>query len=73
MIYIPEPHPPLGSKERMRNYFSDALVEVPENYNPHEVADAFLEELESWITYHADCKATYESVKVALRKRISET
>lgn len=73
MTYIPEPSPPFGSKERMRNYFSDALGEVSENYNPHEVADAFLEELESWITYHADCKATYESVKVALRKRISET
>lgn len=73
MTYIPEPYPPFGSKERMRNYFSDVFSEVPENYNPHEVADAFLEELESWITYHADCKATYESVKVALRKRISET
>jgi hypothetical protein len=73
MTYIPEPSPSFGSKERMKDYFSDALAEVPENYNPHEVADAFLEELESWITYHADCKATYESVRIALRKRVSET
>lgn len=73
MIYIPEPSPPFGTKERMKDYFSDTLAEVPENYNPHEVADAFLEELESWITYHADCKATYESVRIAIRKRVSET
>ena len=73
MIYIPEPSPPFGTKERMKDYFSDTLAEVPESYDPHEVADAFLEELESWITYHEDCKATYESVRIALRKRVSET
>jgi len=73
MTYIPEPSPPFGSKERMKGYFGDVLAEVPESYDPHEVADAFLEELDSWITYHADCKATYESVRIALRKRVSET
>ena len=73
MIYIPEPSPPFGTKEKMEEYFSDTLAEVPESYDPHEVADAFLEELDSWITYHADCKATYESVRIAIRKRVSET
>jgi len=57
----------------MKALFGDTLAEVPESYDPHEVADAFLEELDSWITYHADCKATYESVRIALRKRVSET
>ena len=73
MTYIQQPHPAFGTKERIKALFGDTLAEVPESYDPHEVADAFLEELESWITYHADCKATYESVRIALRKRISET
>lgn len=70
MTYTPKP---FGSKERMRQDFSDILAEVPETYDPCEVADAFLEELDSWAAYHETCKATYESVKATLRKRVSET
>jgi len=70
MTYTPKT---FGPKERMRQYFSDILAEVSEIDDPCEVVDAFLEELDSWAAYHETCKATYESVKVALRKRVSET
>jgi len=70
MTYTPQPFSP---KERMRQNFSDILAEVSEIDDPCEIVDAFLEELNSWAAYHEKCKATYESVKVALQKRISET
>ena len=48
------------------------MLEVHEDYDPQEVADAFVEELDSWITYHQKSAAAYELIRESLRKRVCE-
>lgn len=64
------PYPPFGSKERLKQCFGDTLAECSEDYDPQDVADAFLEELESWIDYHHNAANCYELIRTALGKRI---
>lgn len=73
MTDFPEMNPRFGSKQRLQCFFADALAECSENYNPQDVADAFVEELESWIDYHKTCANAYELVRTALSKRVSTT
>jgi hypothetical protein len=75
MTTIPYPsmNPPFGSKERLKGFFGDTLAECNEDYNPQDVADAFVEELESWIDYHKTCANAYELIRTALSKRVSTT
>ena len=63
-------HPPFGCKERLKALFGDTLAECSEQYDPQEVADAFVEELDSWINYHHNCADTYELIRESLRKRV---
>lgn len=72
MNYVPQAPAPFGSKQRIKEYFGDTLAECSEDYNPQDVADAFFEELESWIEYHNNCANTYELIRTALSKRVSE-
>jgi len=65
-------NPPFGSKERLQGFFSDTLAECNEDYNPQDVADAFVEVLESWIQYHQNSANAYEAIRTALSKRVSE-
>jgi len=60
------------SKDRLKEYFGDYLAECSENYDPQDVADAFVEELDSWITYHQKSAAAYELIRESLRKRVCE-
>ena len=62
-----------GSKERLRHLFGDTLAECSENYTPEDVADAFLEELDSWIQYHHQCADAYELIRHTIHKRVSTT
>lgn len=66
-------YPAFGSKDRLKSFFGDTLAECGEDYNPQDVADAFVEELESWIEYHQTQMKAYELIREALRKRVSET
>lgn len=69
MTYI-RPYPPFGSKERLKQNFGDTLAECSEDYDPQEVADAFIEELDSWIDYHHNAANCYELIRTALGKRV---
>ena len=62
----------LYTKDRLKEFFGDALAECSEDYDPQEVADAFVEELDSWITYHHNCANAYELIRESLRKRVCE-
>lgn len=62
----------LGTKERLQEYMGDFFAEVPEGYDPADVADVILSELQSWIDYHTQNVNAYEAVRTALRERISE-
>ena len=62
----------LYTKDRLKQFFGDALAECSEDYDPQEVADAFVEELDSWITYHHNCANAYELIRESLRKRVCE-
>ena len=63
---------PSYSKNRLKEYFGDTLAECSEDYDPQDVADAFLEELESWVKYHNNCANAYELIRESLRKRVCE-
>jgi len=60
----------LYTKDRLKQFFGDTLAECSEDYDPQEVADAFVEELDSWIDYHHNCADTYELIRESLRKRV---
>jgi hypothetical protein len=61
-----------GTKERLQEYMSDFFSEVPEGYDPKDVADVIISELESWIDYHQQNINAYEAVRTALGERISK-
>jgi hypothetical protein len=63
-------YPAFGSKERLSALFGDTLAECSEDYDPQDVADAFFEELESWVQYHHKCAKAYELIRESLRKRV---
>lgn len=61
---------PFATKERLLEYLNDFFAEVPDGYDPQEVADAIFESLEDWIKYHTANLSTYELVRSKLRERI---
>lgn len=61
---------PFATKQRLLEYLSDFFAEVPDGYDPQEVADAIFESLEGWIKYHETNVNTYELVRSKLRERI---
>jgi predicted HD phosphohydrolase len=63
-------YPPFGSKERLMAFFGDILAECSEDYDPQDVADAFVEELDTWVKYHHNCAKAYELIRESLRKRV---
>ena len=63
-------HPPFGCKERLKALFGDTLAECSEQYDPQEVADAFVEELDIWIDCHKKQAESYELIRESLRKRV---
>lgn len=64
---------PFATKQRLLEYLSDFFAEVPDGYDPDDVADAVFESLESWISYHQTNLSTYELVRSKLRERICKT
>lgn len=59
-----------STKQRLVEYLDDFFAEVPEGYDPDDVADAIFESLEGWIKYHQKNLSTYELVRSKLRERI---
>ncbi len=56
--------------------FADTLVECLEyvhtkNITPDDIAKSIIDELEDWMAYHASMTNAAESVRHALRERVS--
>lgn len=61
---------PYGTKQELFEELGDLFAEIPEGYDPVDVADAILDALEDWIKYHKKNLESYELVRSKLRERI---
>jgi hypothetical protein len=63
---------------RLGENFADSLVECldyihTKDITPDDIAKLIIDELEDWMAYHASMTNAAESVRYALRERVSDT
>lgn len=62
--------------KRLGEYFADTLVQCldyvhTKDITPDDIAKLIIDELEDWMAYHASMTNAAESVRHALRERVS--